>query len=387
MKRVFLIVLDSFGIGEALDADAFGDKGAHTLKSLYNTGRLYIPNLLKLGIGNIRGLEFLGSTSSPSASVARVREASEGKDTTIGHWEIAGHISPKPLPTFPCGFPEEFLEGFSKRVGRGVLCNRPYSGTAVLEDFGEEHMRTGDLIVYTSADSVFQIAAHTDIVPLEELYSICSIAREMLIGDMAVGRVIARPFDGTAPSFHRTADRRDYSLEPPASLLPDVLQRAGYTTISVGKIIDIFAERGFDRAYRTHSNTEGMEKTMSVVEQDFSGLCFVNLVDFDMRWGHRRDPLSYTEGLNAFDSWLGEFIKKLRADDALIITADHGCDPSFMRTTDHTREDVPCIIYSESLTPVNFEVRNSFSDIGATVAMLLGLGAFGDGISMIGEDK
>ena len=385
MRRVFLIVLDSFGIGDAFDAKDFGDEGAHTLGSLYKSGRLSIPTLLGMGLGNIDGLDFLGKTDTPSASVARVREASMGKDTTIGHWEIAGHISPSPLPTFPQGFPKSILNELSKRTGRGILCNRPYSGTKVIEDFGSEHMLTGDLIVYTSADSVFQIAAHTDIVPLDELYSICETAREMLVGDMAVGRVIARPFDGKAPDFRRTADRRDYSLNPPSGLLPEALQRAGLTTISVGKIIDIFAEQGFDRAIRTHSNEEGMKATSDIARKNFSGLCFVNLVDFDMLWGHRRDVFGYAEGLCVFDRWLGGFISQLSEDDALIICADHGCDPAFVTTTDHTREDVPCLIYSKSLPPINYGVRHSLADIGATAAHLLGVDLCGDGRAMTGD--
>ena len=385
MRRVFLIVLDSLGIGEATDARDFGDEGAHTLRSLYRAGRLCIPNLIEMGIGNIKGLDFLGKTEKPTASVARVREASAGKDTTIGHWEIAGHVSEKPLPTFPEGFPPEFLDRFSRKVGRGILCNRPYSGTAVISDFGEEHLRTGKLIVYTSADSVFQIAAHTDIVSLSELYAICETARQMLTGDLAVGRVIARPFSGSAPDFYRTADRRDYSLEPPAGLLAETVQGSGLTTVSVGKIIDIFADRGFDRAIRTHSNREGMEAVSEIVKEDFSGLCFVNLVDFDMLWGHRRDAAAYAEGLNAFDRWLGAFIGSMREDDALIITADHGCDPCYLKTTDHTREDVPCLIYSAGRSPRNIGVRDSFSDIGATAAALLGIDFCCDGRAMIGE--
>ena len=373
MKRVFLIVLDSLGIGDARDAAAFGDEGAHTLRGLHSTGRLNIPNLLGLGMGNIDGLEFLGGTETPTASVARVCEASMGKDTTIGHWEIAGHVSETPLPTFPEGFPKELLDRLSERIGRGILCNRPYSGTAVLQDYGEEHLRTGNVIVYTSADSVLQIAAHTDIVSVEELYSMCETARELAEGKWGVGRVIARPFSGNAPDFYRTADRRDFSLEPPAGLLPDVLREAGIATVSVGKIIDIFAGRGFDRAIRTHSNEEGMAAVSSLVKESFTGFCFVNLVDFDMLWGHRRDPVGYTEGLNAFDAWLGDFIAELSEDDALIITADHGCDPTDKRTTDHTRENVPCIIYSKSLAPKALGGRNSFADMGATAAQLLGV--------------
>ena len=382
MKRVFLIVLDSVGIGKAVDAAAFGDEGAFTLKSVYETGKLNLPNLCAMGLGNIEGLAFLGVASAPTASVARVREASMGKDTTIGHWEIAGHISKKPLPTFPEGFPKAFLDELSRRIGREFLCNRPYSGTAVIRDFGEEHIKSGKLIVYTSADSVFQIAAHTDIVPLSELYSICEVAREMLCGELSVGRVIARPFSGSAPDFYRTADRRDYSLEPPVKMLADVVQSAGLETVSVGKIIDIFAGRGFDRAYRTHSNKEGMERTAELAKESFSGLCFVNFVDFDMLWGHRRDPLGYAAGLCEFDLWLGDFINLLNKDDALIITADHGCDPAFAKTTDHTREDVPLLIYSKGLLPKNYGTLNTLADIGATAAVLLGVSFGCDGRAM-----
>ncbi len=379
MKRVFLIVLDSVGIGQARDAAAFGDEGAHTLRSAYGTGKMKLSALCRMGLGNIEGLEFLGKTDTPTASFGRVREASMGKDTTIGHWEIAGHISSAPLPVFPNGFPEAFLEKFSQKIGRGALCNKPYSGTKVIADYGEEHLRTGSLIVYTSADSVFQIAAHTDKVPLTELYSICETAREMLSGDLGVGRVIARPFAGNAPDFYRTADRRDFSLEPPKALLPDVVRSAGLTTASVGKIIDIFAGRGFDRAIRTHSNEEGMKVTEELAREDFSGLCFVNLVDFDMLWGHRRDTEGYAEGLEAFDRWLGGFAESLSEKDALIITADHGCDPSFLKTTDHTREDVPLIIYSKGLEPMALGTLNTFADIGATAATLLGVAFECDG--------
>jgi len=371
MKRVYLIVLDSVGIGHAPDASEFGDEGAFTLKSAYDAGKPELPNLRRMGLGNICGLEFIGVTDEPSASVARVHEASMGKDTTIGHWEIAGHISKAPLPTFPHGFPDDFLSELSRKIGRGILCNKPYSGTAVIRDFGERHMSSGDVIVYTSADSVFQVAAHTDVVPLSELYSICQTAREMLTGELAVGRVIARPFSGTAPDFFRTADRRDYSLEPPVKMLPDAVSEAGLTTVSVGKIIDIFAERGFDRVIRTHSNEEGMRYTYELAKEDFSGLCFVNLVDFDMLWGHRRDAVKYAEGLCAFDRWLGDFIDVLCVDDALIITADHGCDPAFTATTDHTREDVPLLIYSKGLEAKNYGELDTFAHIGATAAKLL----------------
>lgn len=372
-KRVFLIVLDSFGIGAAADASDFGDLGASTFKSVYATERAEIKNLLRMGLGNIDGIDFTEGVLSPIASYGRLCEASKGKDTTIGHWEITGHISNEPLPTFQNGFPESFLKEFSKKVGRGILCNKPYSGTAVIDDYGDEHMKSGDLIVYTSADSVFQIAAHTSVVPLEELYKICETAREMLCGELGVGRVIARPFAGDAPNFYRTADRRDYSLEPPVRMLPDGVKESGLDSIAVGKIADIFAGRGFTEIIRTHSNAEGMSVTSELVKKDFSGLCFVNLVDFDTLWGHRRDPVGYAEGLSEFDTWLGGFLPMLGCDDILIITADHGCDPCFKATTDHTREDVPLMVYSQKYLPTNIGVRNSFADIAATVAQILGI--------------
>ncbi len=384
-RRVFLMVLDSVGAGYASDASEFGDEGAHTLRSAQETGRLRIDHLLRLGLSHVEGLSFLGDYPRPIGSVARLSEASRGKDTTIGHWELAGHISPRPLPTFPDGFPDEILSELSRRVGRPILCNRPYSGTAVIRDFGEEQIRTGGLIVYTSADSVFQIAAHVDVVPLEELYEICRTARELLVGDFGVGRVIARPFAGKFPDFKRTADRRDFSLEPPARLLPDAVLDAGLDSIAVGKIGDIFAGRGFTRKIPTHSNEEGMAVTINLAKDESfsSGLCFVNLVDFDMLWGHRRDAVGYAEGLSAFDVWLGEFLSAMREEDVLLITADHGCDPSYAKTTDHTREDVPLLIYQKGMTPKNFGVRETFADVGATVATLLNVPFRSDGESLI----
>lgn len=384
-RRVFLIVLDSVGAGHALDASAFGDEGAFTLRSVWETGRLRIDHLLRLGLSRVEGLSFLGDCPNPNASVARLAEASRGKDTTIGHWELAGHISPRPLPTFPDGFPEAILSELSRRVGRPILCNRPYSGTAVIRDFGEEQIRTGGVIVYTSADSVFQIAAHVDAVPLEELYGICLTARELLRDELGVGRVIARPFSGNAPDFKRTAERRDFSLEPPAFLLPDAVLGAGLDSVAVGKIGDIFAGRGFTRKIPTHSNEEGMAVTLNLAKDDgfSSGLCFVNLVDFDMLWGHRRDAVGYAEGLSAFDAWLGEFLGAMREEDALLITADHGCDPAYLATTDHTRENVPLLLYKRGMTPENFGVRKTFADVGATVATLLDVPFRSDGESMI----
>ncbi len=382
-KRVFLIVLDSLGAGEAPDARLFGDEGASTLRSLHETGKLNIPTLLKMGLGEVDGLSYLGKTATPCAAVARLREASMGKDTTIGHWELAGHISPRPLPTFPEGFPADLIEKFSSAVGRGVLCNRPYSGTEVIRDFGEAHLRTGDLIVYTSADSVFQIAVHTDIVPLEELYRICETARQMLTGDLGVGRVIARPFEGVSPDFVRTGDRRDFSLEPPERLLPQAVAESGRESIAVGKITDIFAGVGMTRSLRTHSNEEGMAMTAEVAREDFSGLCFVNLVDFDSKWGHRRDAVGYAEALSRFDAWLSGFLPLLGEEDLLLITADHGCDPAFLRSTDHTREYVPLLMYGSSVTPRNFGTRETFADVAATVAQALSLDFSCDGQSIL----
>ena len=375
-KRVFLIVLDSVGAGAMPDAAAFGDEGAHTLGSLHKTGILNIPTLRSLGIGNIDGLDFLGKTNSPLGAVARMTERSLGKDTTVGHWEIAGHISSAPLPTFPDGFDEEILDKVRKISGRELLCNKPYSGTAVINDYGKEAKEKNAIIIYTSADSVLQLAVQVNgVMELEELYRICEELRGELVGTKdGVGRIIARPYvENEDGSYTRTADRRDYSLAPPAILLPEAVKAAGKTSISVGKIIDIFAGVGFTDAERTHSNEEGMAFTEKFIESDFEGLCFTNLVDFDMSWGHRRDPESYARGLNAFDSWLGGVLQKLREGDVLMVTADHGCDPCYLKTTDHTREYTPLIIYSKGISPDNFGTRESFADISATVAELLGV--------------
>lgn len=379
IKRAFIIVLDSLGAGAAPDAEEFGDLGAFTLRSLSSSAELSIPNLIGMGLGNIDGLSFLGRTDSQSAVCARMTEASRGKDTTIGHWEIAGKISHTPLPTFPDGFPRELIDKFTELCGRDVLCNLPYSGTKVLSDFGEEHMRSSALIVYTSADSVFQIAAHEDIVPLDELYGVCRKAREMLTDEYGVGRVIARPFAGEAPNFYRTDNRRDFSLEPDGVLLPEVFFDAGLASISVGKISDIFADRRFTKKILTHSNAEGMQVTAGMLDEDFCGLCFVNLVDFDMKFGHRRDVDGYARALTEFDGFIGEFTKNMRDDDALFITADHGCDPAFMATTDHTREYTPLLIYSKNLLPKNLGTRDGFADIAATVADIFGLSFECDG--------
>ena len=370
MKRVFLIVLDSFGIGQMPDSEAFGDVNVNTLASCAASGVLNIPNMVAAGLGNIDGVLCLPKVTAAGA-YARLTEKSMGKDTTIGHWEIAGLVSPEPLPTYPEGFPEEVLAPFRAATGRGVLANAPWSGTAVIDEFGEEHMRTGDLIVYTSADSVFQIAAHEDIVPPEQLYEYCRMARKILQGKHGVGRVIARPFVGTPGAFKRTANRHDFSLEPPTDTLLDVLKANGKASIGVGKIYDIFAGRGTTEHVYNKSNTNGMEHAMRYAETDFEGLCFVNLVDFDMNFGHRRDTVGYANALNEFDAWLPGFMEKLGDDDIVMITADHGCDPGYAATTDHTREYVPLLILGKQVKPVNLGTRDSFADIAATVAELL----------------
>ncbi len=371
MKRVFLIVLDSCGAGAMPDSPQFGDPGVNTLRACASSSKLHIPNLLRLGLGNVDGLDFLGADNAPAGAYGRLAERSMGKDTTIGHWEIAGIVSPQPLPTYPDGFPEEILAPFRQATGRGVLANAPWSGTAVIDRYGQEHMRTGDLIVYTSADSVFQIAAHEDIVPPETLYEYCRIARKLLTGKHGVGRVIARPFVGTPGNFKRTANRHDFSLEPPAQTLPDAVKAAGLDSIGVGKIHDIFAGQGLTEHVYNKSNADGMAHTMHYLQTDFTGLCFVNLVDFDMLYGHRRDIDGYAQALTEFDAWLGTFLPKMGSDDILLITADHGCDPSYAATTDHTREYVPVLVAGKAVKPVNLGTRHSFADIAATVAELL----------------
>ena len=364
MKRVFLIVLDSFGIGELPDARLYGDSGSNTLDAIRKSPRFTAPHLAELGLFHIDGVEPLPSQPHRfSGCVARMKEASCGKDTVTGHWEIGGIQSERPLPTYPQGFPEDFCREFSHRTGRGILCNRPYSGTEVLRDYGERHVRTGDLILYTSADSVCQIAAHEDVVPVEQLYEYCVIARSML----GVGRVIARPFCGNAPSYERTPRRRDFSLEPPGETFLDVLSRSGFATIGVGKIGDIFAGRSVSRDLHTLSNEDGMERTAALAGEDFSGLCFVNLVDFDMKYGHRNDTDGYAAAISRFDCWLGQFLPLLRESDLLILTADHGCDPS-TPSTDHSREYAPMLAWGAPLRKgVRLGTRKTFADTGKTI--------------------
>ena len=374
MKRIFLIVLDSFGIGAMPDSESFGDVGVNTLAACATSEKLHIPNLIAAGLGNIDGVSCLPKVEHPAGAYARLTEASMGKDTTIGHWEIAGLVSPDPLPTYPNGFPKEVLDAFEQATGRGVLCNLPYSGTDVIRDYGQEHLDTGKWIIYTSADSVFQVAAHEDLVPLEELYEACRKAREILQGKHGVGRVIARPFVGDAANgFKRTANRHDYSLVPPAQTMLDAIKAAGLDSIAVGKIHDIFAGYGDTEYVYNKSNADGMNHASNYAEQDFRGLCFVNLVDFDMVFGHRRDIDGYANALSEFDAWLGGFMETLGEEDLVMITADHGCDPAYTATTDHTREYVPLLILGKSVKNVNLGTRKSFADIAATVTELLGV--------------
>lgn len=383
MKRVFLIVLDSFGIGEMPDAAKYGDEGSNTIGTVAKSPEFSMPNMEKLGLFNIDGVTAKAPYVAPEGVFARMTEQSAGKDTTIGHWEIAGLISKKPMPTFPNGFPQEMLDEFSKAVGRKVLCNKPYSGTQVIQDYGDEHRKTGALIVYTSADSVFQIAAHEEVVPVEELYRDCEIAREMLQGDLGVGRVIARPFIGTFGNYTRTSRRHDFSLEPPQDTMLDVLKEAEYDVIGVGKINDIFAGKGITEFVRTQDNADGIEKTLEYMERDFNGLCFVNLVDFDMLYGHRNDVPGYAKALTYFDQQLPKILSAMEPEDVLMITADHGCDPG-TPSTDHSREYTPFVMYGKNLPHgKNMGTRGSFSDIGATVLDYFGLSGNIAGESML----
>lgn len=373
MKRVFLIVLDSVGIGAMEDAQEFGDAGCNTLFSASRGSCFHLPNMKKMGLFNIDGIDWAEGTRAPEAVYARMTEASRGKDTTIGHWEIAGIISKQPLPVYPNGFPEEILGPFRRMTGRGILCNAPYSGTEVIRDYGDEHVRTGSLIVYTSADSVFQIAAHQQVVPVETLYEYCEMARGLLVGKHGVGRVIARPFIGEKGNYVRTSGRHDYSLEPPGETMLDAVKAAGKEVIAVGKIRDIFAGRGITSYTYTSGNGEGIRKTLEYMNREFEGLCFVNLVDYDMLYGHRNDIEGYARALTEFDEALPELVSSLREEDILMITADHGCDPGYTSSTDHSREYTPLLLYGPQVAPKNMGTRETFADIGATVLQYLGV--------------
>lgn len=365
-KRVFLVVMDSFGCGEAPDAANFGDQGSNTLKSCYLSNKLNAPNLARMGLYNLDGVDFGEKQENVIAAYARLQEKSVGKDTTTGHWEIAGLVSNTCMPTFPDGFPEELMKKMENVWGRGYLVNKPYSGTDLLVDYGKQHVETGKLLVYTSADSVFQIAAHEDVVPIEQLYKYCAQARELLVGEYAVGRVIARPFVGNYPDYVRTSNRHDYSLQPPSKTMLNYLQESGKKVISVGKISDIFAGYGVDEGHRTVSNHNGMEVAINLLDQDFEGLCFVNLVDFDSKFGHRNNAEGYAEAVTEFDIQLGEFMSKMKEDDLLIISADHGCDP-VTPSTDHSREYVPMFAYAKNINVGNLGTILGFDSIARTI--------------------
>lgn len=383
MKRVFLIVLDSYGCGAMPDSAEYGDIDVSTINSVASSKYFDAPNLRKFGLYNLDGVTLLPKEENPIALHARMSEVSKGKDTTIGHWEIAGINSPKPLPTYPNGFPKEILDEFTKQTGRGVLCNKPYSGTVVINEFGDEHVKTGDVIVYTSADSVFQIAAHEDVVPVEELYEMCRTARKILTGEHGVGRVIARPFIGESGNYARTPRRHDFSLEPPKVTMLDQLKEAGKDVLAVGKIYDIFVGKGITEHVYTSGNPEGIDRTLEYMDKDFEGLCFVNLVDTDMLYGHRNDIDGYAKAISYFDSKIPEMLSKLRDDDILMITADHGCDPGYTVSTDHSREYTPFLMYGKNVEAKNLHTRDTFADIAATVLDYFDIKPQFDGKSML----
>jgi phosphopentomutase len=372
-RRAYIIVLDSYGIGQAPDAAEFGDGECHTLQTIVRSTQYNTPNMKRLGLFNIEGVECGEKELAPIGAYGRLQERSRGKDTTIGHWEIAGIVSETPLPTYPEGFPADVIARLEKALGRKIICNKPYSGTKVIEDYGQEHERTGALIVYTSADSVLQIAAHENIVPPEKLYEYCRIARSVMTGQHSVGRIIARPFEGKYPDYERTPRRHDFSMQPPAETMLDALQGKDFATIGIGKISDIFAARGIGRHIGINGNTDGMDKAIATLDDDFCGLCFVNLVDFDMKYGHRRDIDGYAHAATLFDRQLAVFMDKMHDDDVLMITADHGCDPG-APGTDHTREYVPFLAYGRGIRAgVNLGTRSSFADIAATVTDMFGV--------------
>lgn len=391
MKRVFLIVLDSVGVGEMPDAAVFGDQGSHTVYAASHYDGFYMPNMQKLGFFNLDGMKvdekhaWAKEKVEQTGTICRLSEKSKGKDTTTGHWEIAGLISREAMPTFPNGFPKDLIDQFEKRTGRKVLCNKPYSGTEVIKDYGKEHIETGALIVYTSADSVFQIAAHESVVPVEQLYEYCEIARELCQGAYGVGRVIARPFEGEWP-YSRTSRRHDYSLLPPKDTMLDKIKAAGMDVLAVGKINDIFAGKGVTEMVRTQDNADGIDKTIAYMKRDFHGLCFTNLVDFDMKYGHRNDIDGYGKALSYFDSRLPELLSLLKEEDVLMITADHGCDPS-TPSTDHSREYIPWVITGAKIAAKNLGTKDGFGYIGGTILDMLGLEVSIEGDSIYKQIK
>ncbi|MGB4630336.1 MAG: phosphopentomutase [Tepidanaerobacteraceae bacterium] len=373
IQKVILIVLDSVGVGELPDAAKYGDEGSNTLGNVAKAvGGLSLPNMQKMGIGNIIDIEGVPAVKEPTAAYGKAAEKSAGKDTTTGHWELAGVILERPFPVYPDGFPPELIEEFEKRIGRKVLGNKVASGTEIIKELGDEHVKTGRPIVYTSADSVFQIAAHEEVIPVEELYEICKIAREILRGEHGVARVIARPFVGKSGEYLRTYNRADFSLKPPHDTLLDKVVRAGMEVIGVGKIWDIFAGQGITKAMHTEGNMDGVDKTLEAIDMIQKGLVFSNLVDYDMLYGHRNDPVGYAKALEEFDGRLPEILEKLGDNDVLIITADHGCDPTTV-STDHSREYVPVLVYGDRIKAgVKLGTLSSFSDIGQTVTDFLG---------------
>lgn len=381
IKRVALFVLDSVGVGELPDAEKYGDAGSNTLGNTARAvGGLKMPNLGRLGLGNIIEVEGVPPAEKPEASYGRMAEQSAGKDTTTGHWELAGLILERPFPVYPNGFPPELIKSFEEKIGRPVLGNKAASGTAIIDELGAKHMETGYPIVYTSADSVFQVAAHEEVIPVEELYAICRIAREMLTGEHAVGRVIARPFVGKPGSFRRTERRHDFSLKPPGKTVLDLLKENNITVTAVGKVEDIFAGEGITRSVPTKGNVDGMDQALKLMRSGTEGIIFTNLVDFDMLYGHRNNPRGYADALEELDRRLPELFEALREDDVLIITADHGCDPT-TPGTDHTREYVPLLVYGKPVRGgVDLGVRETFADVAATVAEIFGL-KFGVGKS------
>lgn len=362
-KRVFLIVFDSFGIGGAKDAKAFGDEGSNTLKSISKSDCFNAPNLTKMGLFNIDGIDFGKGVKNPIASFGRAEEVSAGKDSTTGHWEIAGIVSKTPFPTFPNGFPDDLIEKLEKAWGRKIIVNKPYSGTDVIRDYGKEHIKTGNIIVYTSGDSVLQVAVHDSVASVQELYKMCEQARKICTGKYAVGRVIARPFVGEYPNFVRTHERLDFSLTPPKETILNKLQKHGKKVISIGKINALFNGYGIDESHITHSDSEGMEETLKQIDNNFNGLCFVNLVDFDTEYGHRNNVDGYATNLSNMDIYVGKILDKLHDDDMLIITADHGCDPKTL-STDHSRENIPVLVYQKNMKGEDLGTLNSFAEVG-----------------------
>ena len=382
LNRTLIIVLDSVGCGDAPDAADYGDVGANTLGNISRAvGGLNLPNLGALGLGNTAEILGVPPTKRALGAYGRLTEVSKGKDTTTGHWELAGLILDKPFPVYPSGFPDELMHNFEEKIGRETIGNYPASGTEIIRDLGEEHVHTGKPIVYTSADSVFQVAAHEEVIPVDELYRICRIARELLTGEHAVGRVIARPFTGEAGNYRRTERRKDFSLEPPADTILDVVKKAGLDVMGVGKIEDIFAHRGLTLSKHSGNNMAGVDAILEFLEMDRQGLIFANLVDFDMLFGHRNNPTGYAKALEEFDRRLPEIYEMMQPDDVLIVTADHGNDPT-TPGTDHTRERVPLLVYGARVAAgVNLGTRPSFTDLAATTAELLGVEWHGEGES------